>query len=79
MPGAEPDEATEWKLFHTAMLESAELLCVMLENHGIASRREKVDPDLDDDDLNQEVRVFIPAAEFDRAWELFFGDSEEEI
>lgn len=69
----------EMKLFHTAMIESAELLAVMLENHGIESRREKVDPTLDDDDLNQDVRVYVPAEEYDRAYELFFGDSEEEI
>lgn len=67
------------KLFHTAMIESAELLAVMLENHGIDSRREKVDPTLDDDDLNQEVRVYVPVGEYDRAYELFFGDSEEEV
>ena len=70
---------SEMKLFHTAMIESAELLAVMLENHGIESRREQVDPALDDDDLNQDVRVYVPTAEYDRAYQLFFGDSESEI
>lgn len=70
---------SDMKLFHTAMIESAELLAVMLENHGIESRREKVDPTLDDEDLNQDVRVYVPTAEYDRAYQLFFGDSESEI
>lgn len=68
-----------WKLFHTAMVESADLMAVMLENHGIESRREFVDPDLADDDLDQEARIFVPAKEYDRAHQLFYGDSEDEI
>lgn len=72
-------DLSDWKLFHTAMIESAELLCVMLENHDIKSHSEKVDPDLDDDDLNQDVRVYVPQADYNRAYELFFGDSEQEI
>lgn len=72
-------DRSDMKLFHTAMIESAELLAVMLENHGIESHREKVDPSLDDDELNQDVRVFVPSADYDRAYNLFFGDSEQEI
>lgn len=64
------------KLFHTAPIESAELLSVMLEKHGIASCSEKVDPELDDDDLNQEVRVYVSRDDYDRAYHLFFGDGE---
>ncbi|MBG86420.1 MAG: hypothetical protein CMO80_05910 [Verrucomicrobiales bacterium] len=70
---------SDWKLFHTAMADSAELMCVMLENHGIDSRRESVHPDLPDDDLDQEARVYVPVDEYDRAYELFYGDSEDEL
>jgi hypothetical protein len=68
-----------WKLFHTAMVESADLLAVMLENHGIKSRREFVDPDLPDDDLDQEARIFVSEQEYDQAYQLFYSDSEDEI
>jgi len=64
------------KLFHTAMSESAELLSVMLENHGIPSQREMVDPELEEDDLNQEFRVYVSKEDYDRAYHLFFGDGE---
>ena len=72
-------DSPDRKLFHTAMIESAELLAVMLENHGIDSQREKVDPTLDDDDLNQDVRVYVSTKDYNRAYDLFFGDSEQEI
>jgi hypothetical protein len=72
-------ENPDRKLFHTATIDSAELLAVMLENHQIESYSEKVDPTLDDDDLNQEVRVYVSTADYDRAHDLFFGDSEQEI
>ena len=64
------------KLFHTAMTESADLLSVMLENHGIKSHRKIVDPELDEDDLNQEVRIYVAKDDYDRAYHLFFGDGE---
>jgi len=67
------------KLFYTGPIESAELLMVIMENHNITFTSEKEDPDLPEDDLNQFVRVFVPAEEYDRAYEVFHGDKPGEI
>lgn len=65
------------RLFYTGPIETADLLCVMLGNHGFESRSERVDPSLPEDDLNQEVRVFVREEDYDRAHDTFHGDTME--
>lgn len=68
------------KTFYTGPLVNAELLVVMLEKHGITSRQEWVDPELPDDgDLNRPTRILVPENEFDRAWQLFYAEREDEL
>jgi hypothetical protein len=67
------------KLFYTGPIESAELLSVLMAHPHIPFTTEKEDPDLPEDDLNQYVRVFVPEAEYDRAYEVFHGDKPGEI
>jgi len=68
------------KLFYTGPVINAELLVVMLEKHGITSSQEWVDPSLpDDDDLNRLTKVLVPEADYDRAWQLFYAEREDEL
>ncbi len=68
------------KLFFTGPVVKTELLVVMLEKHGIAATQEFVDPAAPDDgDLSRPARVFVPEADYDRAWQLFFAEREDEL
>jgi hypothetical protein len=68
------------KVFYTGPLVNAELLVVMLEKHGFAAQQEFVDPQgADDGDLNRPTKILVPEAEFDRAWQLFYADREDEL
>jgi len=68
------------KQFFTGDFIKAEMLVVMLETHGIAARYEFADPSLPDDgDLSRESHVFVPEADYDRAWQLFHADREDEL
>jgi cell division septation protein DedD len=59
---------------------NAETLVIMLEKHGINASQEFVDPSQPDDgDLNRLVKVFVPEADYDRAYELFYGEKEGEL
>ena len=68
------------KLFHTCPVNDAELLVVMLEKHGIEAKEEMIEPIPEgEDEFSRPVKVFVPESGYDRAYELFFGDSEDEI
>jgi len=68
------------KSFFTGQFIKAEMLVLMLEQHGIAARYEFVDPSLPDDgDLARECHVFVPEADYDRAWQLFYAEREDEL
>ena len=67
------------KLFYTGPAVNAEMLVAMLEKHGITALQEFVDPSLPDDDLNRETRVLVPAADYDRAHQLFYAPREDEL
>jgi hypothetical protein len=68
------------RLFHTAPVNDAELLAVMLEKHDIPAKEEVVEPMPDgEDEFSRPVKVFVPEADYDRAYQLFFGDSEDEL
>ncbi len=68
------------KLFFTGPVIKTELLVVMLEKHGIAATQEFVDPAAPDDgDLGCPANVFVPDADYDRAYQLFFAEREDEF
>jgi len=68
------------KSFFTGQFIKAEMLVLMLEKHGIDARYEFVDPTLPDDgDLSRECHVFVPEEEYDRAWQLFYAEREDEL
>ncbi|MFM2294617.1 MAG: hypothetical protein RLZZ350_1030 [Verrucomicrobiota bacterium] len=59
---------------------NAELLVVMLEKHGIAATQAFMDATLPDDgDLNRLTQVSVPAADYDRAHQLFYAEREDEL
>ena len=66
--------------FHTAPVNDAELLAVMLGKHEIEAKEEMIDPMPEgEDEFSRPVKVFVPEADYDRAYQLFFGDSEDEL
>jgi len=70
----------EMKLFHTCPVNDAELLVVMLEKHEIEAKEEMIEPIPEgEDEFSRPVKVFVPESDYDRAYELFFGDSENEL
>jgi hypothetical protein len=53
---------------------------MMLEKHGIAATQSFVDPAAPDDcDLSRPAQVFVPAADYDRAFKLFYTEREGEL
>jgi hypothetical protein len=68
------------KHFYTGPVVNAEMLVTMLERHGIAATQEFVDPALPDDgDLNRPARVLVSEADYDRAYQLFYAEREDEL
>ena len=78
--GLVPVKTLRVKLFFTGPVIKTELLVVMLERHGIAATQEFIDPSAPDDgDLNREARVLVPEADYDRAYQLFYAEREDEL
>lgn len=68
------------KLFYTGPVINTEMLVVMLEKHGIMATQEFVDPSqTDDGDLNRPAKVFVPEADYERAYQLFYAEREDEL
>ena len=68
------------KLFFTGPVVNAEMLVTMLERHGIAATQQFADATRPDDgDLNRPAQVFVPAADYDRAYQLFYAEREDEL
>jgi hypothetical protein len=68
------------KLLFTGPVVKTELMVVMLEKHGIAATQEFVDPTApEDEDLNRAANVLVPEADYDRAYQLFFTEREDEL
>ena len=68
------------KLFYTGPIVNAEMLVVMLEKHGIAARHEFAEGDHPDDgDLNRPARVLVPEADYERAYQLFYAERQDEL
>lgn len=68
------------KLFYSGPVINTEMLVVMLEKHGIAAVQEWVDPAVPEDgDLNRPARVLVPEADYERAFQLFYAEREDEL
>lgn len=68
------------KLFYTGPVINTEMLVVMLEKHGIIATQEFVDATQPDDgDLNRPAKVYVPEADYDRAYQLFYAEREDEL
>jgi hypothetical protein len=68
------------KLFYTGPVINAEMLVVMLEKHGIIATQEFVDATQpDNEDLNRPTKVFVPESDYDRAYQLFYAEREDEL
>ena len=68
------------KLFYTGPFVNAEMLVMMLEKHGIAATQDFVDTTQPDDgDLSRPANVFVSAADYDRAFQLFYSEREDEL
>ncbi len=68
------------KLFYTGPVINTEMLVMMLEKHGIAAMQNFVDATAPDDgDLNRPAQVFVPTADYDRAYQLFYAEREDEL
>jgi hypothetical protein len=68
------------KLFYTGPVVNAEMLVVMLEKHGIHATQAFVHPDAPDEgDLSRPAKVFVPEADYDRAYRLFYAEREDEF
>jgi hypothetical protein len=68
------------KLFYTGPLVNAEMLVVMLDKHGITATQSFVDPTAPDEgDLSRPAHVFVPEADYDRAFKLFYTEREDEL
>jgi hypothetical protein len=68
------------KLFYTGPVINAEMLVVMLEKHGISAVQEFADETSgESDDLSRPAKVLVPEADYDRAWQLFYAEREDEL
>ena len=68
------------RLFYTCPVNDAELLAVMLEKHGITAVEKIIEPMPEgEDEFSRPVKVFVPEADYDRAYQLFFADREDEL
>jgi hypothetical protein len=68
------------KLFYTGPFINAEMLVVMLEKHQIIATHEFADSALPDDgDLNRITNVWVREADYDRAYQLFYAEREDEL
>ena len=68
------------KLFYTGPVINCEMLVVMLEKHDISATQEFVEAGpADEEDLNRPAKVFVPEADYERAYQLFYAEREDEL
>ncbi|MFM7099678.1 MAG: hypothetical protein ACKOET_08085 [Verrucomicrobiota bacterium] len=66
--------------FFTGPVIKTELLVEWLGRHGIDARQEWLDPGgADEGDLSREARVLVEEAQYDRAYQLFYAEREDEL
>lgn len=75
-----PMPSEPMKPFFSGPFLKAELLVTMLEKHGITAVWSFADPTAPDDgDLDRPCEVQVPAADYERAWTLFYADRGDEL
>jgi len=68
------------KKFYTGPLINAELLVVMLEKHGIPATQQELDgTPAPEEDLSRPVMVLVPEADYERAFQLFYTERQDEL
>ena len=67
------------KLFYTGPVINAEMLVVMLEKHGIVATQEFIESTGSPDDLNRPARVLVAESDYQRAFQLFYAEREDEL
>jgi hypothetical protein len=68
------------KKFYTGPLINAELLVVMLEKHGIFATQQEVDgAPTQEEDLSRPVEVLVPESDYERAFQLFYSERQDEL
>ena len=68
------------KKFYTGPLINDELLVVMLEKHGILATRQELDgAPAPEEDLSRAVAVFVPESDYERAFQLFYTERQDEL
>jgi hypothetical protein len=68
------------KLFYTGPVINTEMLVMMLEKHGITATQELLPGEsADEDDLNRTAHVLVPETDYDRAFQLFYAEREDEL
>lgn len=56
----------------------SEMIVLMLDKWGLHAELQELADRPDPDDLDRDTQVFIAAAEYDRAREILYGESETE-
>jgi hypothetical protein len=68
------------KLFYSGPVINTEMLVMMLEKHGIIAEQQFEDPTAPDDgDLNRLAKVLVPEPDYDRAYQLFYAERQDEL
>jgi MYXO-CTERM domain-containing protein len=73
--------AAGMKQFFTGAAINADLLITMLGKHGISARQEFARDDVreNEDEFSRETVVFVPDEDYDRAYQLFYAEREDEL
>lgn len=79
MPLTPPEPPAGERHFFTGQIIKTELLITWLEKHGITASTAPAEPETDPDDLSREMHVFVPVAQYDRAYQLFFAERQDEL
>lgn len=66
------------KLFYTGPVINTEMLVIMLEKHGIQAE-EKLLEEGSPEDLNRRAEVWVQDEDYDRAYQLFYAEREDEL
>jgi hypothetical protein len=66
------------KILFEGQAVKSEMVVLVLEKWGLHPQLEEVKPEPNLDDLDRDTSVLIPEAEYDRAKEILWGESEIE-
>lgn len=75
----EPQPPAGQRHFFTGPIIKTELLLEWLGQHGVTATTADAEVGADPDDLGREMHVFVAEADYDRAYQLFFAEREDEL